>query len=766
MMRTLNEMVLVYVCNALWQSILLWLVAEMTVRLFKSMRAAVMHRVWVGFFLLALTLPAIPLLSKIGIPANKVPVAITAATNALNLHPAFAHSPAVLNAPKLDFEGALSTIRIPETSPAPRRIDWIAAGLRALCVLYFASVLFALIKLISGLWRTVLIRRRAQLAQVSEELQNVWDTCRTAAGRPDVELLSSEDVVSPATMTLWRPVVILPFSLLDAGAEMTAAFCHELAHVRRRDFLKNLLYELIAIPLFFHPAVHCIRRRVQETRELACDDLAAELMDGRNAYAGNLVRLAESMAGNSTIKVGRVLGVFEGDVLERRVMNLIEKKVKQAGWRIAVSTVCGVLLLTVSCVASTRFGLRPVFAAGMQKVQPVVKAVVVTPAKAADLIASVEKPAQPDATPTITNVAPSNDAVNERTLVNETALLQPEPIGENGAEQKAAAPQGNIKDSVTYSGPPPKYPNPGDLKPVSFKLGSTRFEPGDSITIDELRGTSNKVVEGNLYQIKGHYILNSHEDALLAASVTTNSNTKSHGGSPSLNMSVNKGSGQFTLWLFMREHGDPHLSFYPSNGGSSFASVYFETGDGSPQGLNAITKKSTESSKDVPRGWGLAGDSPQRYRTGIDAQMPHDGKPSAYLVSRTEDVFKGFGTLSQFFLGSPYLGKRIRFRGWVKSENVKNWAGLWMRVDVDNEKPVAFDNMEQRAIKGTNDWKMYDIVLDVPKNASEIGMGILLDGPGKVWLSGVKIEIVPKTVATTDTMAPRPAGPVNLDFSR
>ncbi len=151
--------------------------------------------------------------------------------------------------------------------------------------------------------------------------------------------------------------------------------------------------------------------------------------------------------------------------------------------------------------------------------------------------------------------------------------------------------------------------------------------------------------------------------------------------------------------------------------------------------------------------------------------MPHDGTPSAFLVSKAGDAFKGFGTLSKYFRGSAYLGKRIRLRGWVKSDHVADWAGLWMRVDAgtgEHQTSASFDNMQHRSIKGTTGWKEYDIVLDVPVNASGIGMGILLTGPGEVWLSGVKVEVVPRTVATTDMMTQGPGsippGPVNLGF--
>ena len=74
--------------------------------------------------------------------------------------------------------------------------------------------------------------------------------------------------------------------------------------------------------------------------------------------------------------------------------------------------------------------------------------------------------------------------------------------------------------------------------------------------------------------------------------------------------------------------------------------------------------------------------------------------------------------------------------------------------------------MQDRAIKGTTDWKVYDVVLDVPKKATGIAMGVLLTGPGTVWISGVNVESVGSDVALTKTFDVTPAAPVNLDFGK
>lgn len=167
----------------------------------------------------------------------------------------------------------------------------------------------------------------------------------------------------------------------------------------------------------------------------------------------------------------------------------------------------------------------------------------------------------------------------------------------------------------------------------------------------------------------------------------------------------------------------------------------------------------------APDGWYLAGSKPTNYDTGVDQQALNNGRASAFLKAKANQ--EGFGTLMQDFSAAEYLGKRIRFSGFVKSEGVTRWAGLWMRVDgKTTNQPLAFDNMQDRAIKGTTGWQRYEIVLDVPEGATGIFFGILLDGPGEVWLNTTNIEAVSSAIPTTGRSANKREAPINLGFDK
>jgi hypothetical protein len=166
---------------------------------------------------------------------------------------------------------------------------------------------------------------------------------------------------------------------------------------------------------------------------------------------------------------------------------------------------------------------------------------------------------------------------------------------------------------------------------------------------------------------------------------------------------------------------------------------------------------------DVPRGWHLAGTKPAEYEAGVDPEQAYQGHDTAFLRSKRPSV-DGFGTLMQSISAEQYKGTNVRLSGLVKSEEVTGWAGLWMRVDKGTE-PLAFDNMQKRSINGTTGWQRYYVVLDVPKDATSVAFGILLSGPGQVWLNNTKFEIVGLDVpATTASGKNLPDKPVNLEF--
>lgn len=156
--------------------------------------------------------------------------------------------------------------------------------------------------------------------------------------------------------------------------------------------------------------------------------------------------------------------------------------------------------------------------------------------------------------------------------------------------------------------------------------------------------------------------------------------------------------------------------------------------------------QAASSSVIVPEGWYVAGNTPAGYEAGTDPGSVYNNHPSAFLRSKRSGN-DGNGTLVQDFSADKYRGKRVRFSAFVKADGVQR-AGLWMRID-KGFKPLAADNMYKRAITGTRNWEVYAIVLDVPQDATDISLGIRLNGSGEVWLNSVKFDVVGSDVPTT-----------------
>ena len=170
-----------------------------------------------------------------------------------------------------------------------------------------------------------------------------------------------------------------------------------------------------------------------------------------------------------------------------------------------------------------------------------------------------------------------------------------------------------------------------------------------------------------------------------------------------------------------------------------------------------------------PRDWLLTGSNPRAYRVSVDGNVVYSGKSSALLAS-VSDSANGFGTLMQSSEASLFRSKRLKFSAYVRSRDVTDWAGLWLRVDAEElpvRRTLAFDNMQDRPIKGDSEWLPYSVVLDVPQAARTIAYGVLLAGPGRVWLAGAKFEVVDQDVPTTGRfISTQLLEPSNLNFEQ
>jgi hypothetical protein len=173
------------------------------------------------------------------------------------------------------------------------------------------------------------------------------------------------------------------------------------------------------------------------------------------------------------------------------------------------------------------------------------------------------------------------------------------------------------------------------------------------------------------------------------------------------------------------------------------------------------------ASDETIKGWFKSGSLPEGYKTGLDNSVFQKGQKSAFIESLDKDI-EGFATIMQRCNAKNYLGTRIKMTGFIKSENVADWAGMWLRIDSKTAmESLGFDNMQDRPIKGTTDWTKCEITLNVPEESGTINFGVLMSGTGKIWFDNISFEILDNAIpkVSKDSIALTvPEKPVNLDF--
>ncbi len=182
-----------------------------------------------------------------------------------------------------------------------------------------------------------------------------------------VLLFTSSKVTVPMTIGALKPVIVLSPNLAGhlSASEFDSVVAHELAHIRRWDYLTNLLQRLAQAFLFFHPAVWFIGRQLMIERELACDDWAVKMCEPRR-YASCLTRLVE-MLGDSRPLAAAAGILFGKHVISRRVEMILNRE-RNATTAVSKSAVAYAIGMAALLVAACSL-LSPVVAVplGQQK---------------------------------------------------------------------------------------------------------------------------------------------------------------------------------------------------------------------------------------------------------------------------------------------------------------------------------------------------------------------------------------------------------------
>lgn len=186
----------------------------------------------------------------------------------------------------------------PKPIQLAKKQSWVQLFERYNGLLLFAwglVLLFKSLKMsldIAYIYRIRKVQTRSMAAVWNSRLQALSKQLGIAQ---KVRLLESGIIHGPASLGIFKPLILLPIGLVNhlSVAQVEAILLHELAHIRRSDYLVNLLQCILENVFFFNPALLWLSHRIREERENCCDDLALQVLQDKQLYAQTLLRFQE-----------------------------------------------------------------------------------------------------------------------------------------------------------------------------------------------------------------------------------------------------------------------------------------------------------------------------------------------------------------------------------------------------------------------------------------------------------------------------------------
>ncbi|HEY4424420.1 MAG TPA: M56 family metallopeptidase [Pyrinomonadaceae bacterium] len=304
MLRT-SEFILNFVLNSCWQIAAIVAVAALASWLLRNGPARYRHVLWIVALVGCLIVPLLTATHVVPTWNSTEPSAV-------------APGPVNSSGPQED----LNVDHI-----GTRRTRTVTTTPRIVLFLVFAYALFILVRAIrlARFWRRKeRLCKTATRTGLGPEVSVAATRCRELLGIRDVTVTRSTEARAPYTIGARHPLIVLPDAYCSTvdEAKLLSVIGHEMAHVARRDFLTNLICELLSLPISFHPLTYLLKREIDRTRELACDELVTRRVLAPKVYARSLLWAADVTRQYSSQAF--MLSIFDGRILEERIVRLMK----------------------------------------------------------------------------------------------------------------------------------------------------------------------------------------------------------------------------------------------------------------------------------------------------------------------------------------------------------------------------------------------------------------------------------------------------------
>ena len=301
-----------------WQGAVLGLFAFFILRVVRPAQASTRYLVGVVTLALMFLVPVGTFLSTAGQTASRQRASQNTAAGA-----SVATAGLVTGAIVANLEANPAGVRalLPPNSSTTRgdQAPIAPVWLPIVTAVWMVGVTLLSLRMLGGWLLTQLLARRAVRAVTSEVEEAAREMARRLRLRRPFAVRESGAVAVPTLVGWVKPVVLLPAAALAglSPMQLQAIIAHELAHVRRHDYLVNLLQTLVETVLFYHPAVWWVSSEIRAEREHCCDDLAVDVCGDRLVYVSALAELTSlerrafalaATDGSLITRVRRILG--------------------------------------------------------------------------------------------------------------------------------------------------------------------------------------------------------------------------------------------------------------------------------------------------------------------------------------------------------------------------------------------------------------------------------------------------------------------------
>jgi beta-lactamase regulating signal transducer with metallopeptidase domain/HEAT repeat protein len=341
MLRT-SEFILNFVLNSAWQVTAIFVIAVLASWLLRNGPARYRYALWVIALVASLV---VPLLTTTRIVPDLIS-SFQVVSSSSNRATVVQNS----SEPDLTVDHIHSQRRATVTT-TPRSVLLLALG-------YGVFILMRALRLARFWRRKERLRRTASRSGVTAGIEDAAQRCRDLLGVAEVPVTLSAQAHVPYTIGTLRPLIVLPEAFRSNIDEnrLLSVIGHEMSHVARRDFLTNLICELIAVPLSFHPLTFLIRQQIGRTRELACDELVTNHILAPKVYARSLLWAAD--VSRQYPSQAFMLSIFDGQILEERIVTIMKSNTRIGAGLARTLMFVAVFVLCLSAFSLSLFSVE------------------------------------------------------------------------------------------------------------------------------------------------------------------------------------------------------------------------------------------------------------------------------------------------------------------------------------------------------------------------------------------------------------------------